>query len=97
MSLRRLTVSAALLLLVPLPACGHLKRPVQTVVISPPYMASAYQCQGHPVVPWVGASDTDLAVFMAQLWGAWADCYDQLGAVGEDAARWDQTNRPAQK
>jgi hypothetical protein len=34
---------------------------------------------------------------MAQLWGAWADCYDQLGAVGEDAARWDQKNNPAQK
>ena len=70
---------------------------MQTVVISPPYMASAYQCQGHPIVPWVGASDTDLAVFMAQLWGAWADCHDQLTAVGEDAARWDQKNNPAQK
>lgn len=43
------------------------------------------------------ATDTDLAVFVAQLWGAWSDCYDQLAAVGEDMDRWSQKNMPTQK
>jgi hypothetical protein len=66
-------------------------------MISPPYLPSAYRCQPAPAVPGESATDTDLAVFLAQLWGAWADCYDQLTAVGEDMARWDQKNIPAIK
>jgi hypothetical protein len=48
-------------------------------------------------VPGEDATDTDLAVFLAQTYGAWADCHDQLVAVGEDMARWDQKKIPTQK
>lgn len=97
MRLRPPSVSLALLSLALLSGCGHLRRPAQTLVISSPYLPSAYQCQRAPAVPGEQASDTDLAVFIAQLWGAWSDCYDQLVAVGEDMERWSQKNIPTQK
>lgn len=34
---------------------------------------------------------------MAQIYGAWADCSDQLKAVGEDMAIWNQKNTPTAK
>ena len=77
--------------------CAHWRPPERTLVISPPYLPSAYRCQSAPPVPGEDATDTDLAVFLAQTYGAWADCHDQLKAVGEDMARWDQKNTPTQK
>ena len=97
MSQHQLSVSTALLLSGLLTGCALWKPPVQTVVIKPPYLTSAYQCQSAPPVPDATATDTDLAVFLVQLWGAWADCHDQLTAVGEDMAIWDQYAIPTSK
>lgn len=87
MSPLRSSALAVLLSAALLSGCVSSRQPAP-VVLKPAFLPSTFQCQKAPPVPGGQASDIDLAVFIAQLYGAWADCSDQLTGVGNDLQAW---------
>jgi hypothetical protein len=62
-------------------------KPPAPVVLKPVFPASSFVCDAAPTLA-EQPTDVDLAVYLVELWGAWADCSDQLTSVGQTIQTW---------
>ena len=83
MSRRPVHASTALLCALALTSCAAAPPTAPAVALKdrPPIPVDLLTCTAAPPVPDLLPDDAALALLMAGIWDAWADCHDKLGQI----------------